>query len=115
MTYEPDGQSLHASLSTTAPVINAVLAELQNLPAGLYRVRCDIVLTGTAEPQTRNAELRTGGSGGLVRARVLTLPVRDAVDLAVIDHDGGHLGIYAVAAGTAGAIYNAQLTVTPLN
>lgn len=103
--------SLVGTGSAAAPGAGAVVADV-TVPVGVYRVLVKIELTGTAEVALRNLRLRQNGvavaavedlptlSGTPIE---LTIPELTATGTGVID-------VIAIAAATAGSIYNVQIT-----
>jgi hypothetical protein len=104
--------SRQASGSVTAPGAGVAIATITAPPPGVYEVRVYATLTGTAETALQNLRLRENG------ATLYTLPSLSTFALAwvfprvEVNEGGGNLDLIAVAAATAGAIYNATLIAT---
>ena len=109
--------TLVATGSVTAPGAGADVAQIADVPSGLYEVRVIIALTATAETALRNLRLREGGRTiadalpSLSGLNVLITLPRVEINPDTAD-DLVDLDLIAIAAGTAGAVYNATLIAT---
>ena len=109
--------TLSAVASVTAPGAGADVVQIAGVPAGVYKVRAIIALTGTAETQLTNLRLRQGGTlvANLPSLPTAASPVEIVLDQVEVDADNSDVDIIAIAAATAGAIYTAQLTMTRIS
>lgn len=105
--------------SASAPGAGADVAQIADVPSGIYEVEVIIALTGTAETSLRNLRLREGGRtiadnlptlsglGGPIHIKLPRVEVNpDAAD------DLVDLDVIAIAAATAGAVYNVVILAT---
>lgn len=109
--------SVTAQGSVTSPAATAAITATPAVPAGVYMVNWTVGLAGTlAAGDANNMRLFAAGS-----------PVVNAIDppvagtypqapvTVVIPAGGGSIGVQAIAAGSVGAIYSAQITATPVS
>ena len=112
MTAYP-ANTLVKAASVTAPGAGAVVAAITAPPEGVYQVVVNIFLTGTAETQLSNLRLRENGATVFDALPSLsTMNVRLVFEQVEVNPGGGNLDIVAIAAATAGAIYNVVLIAT---
>jgi hypothetical protein len=103
-----------ATAPVTTPGVGAAISTTTSLPAGTYEVVVNSMITGTpADADVPNMRLLIGATpitrilnpGGAV---ISTAKVK-------LDTAGGILSVVAVAAGTSGAKYWAQIIATRIN
>lgn len=101
--------------SVTSPAANQVIAQLTGLPAGTYTVNWEVSLAGTLAAAdannfglTNGAETVTGSVNPAVAGSYPQVPSEIVVTA------GSTVAIEAGGAGTAGAIYSAQISLTPV-
>jgi hypothetical protein len=114
MTAYP-ANTLTATGSSTAPGAGAAVASITAPPDGLYTVILTIILTGTAETLLRNLRLRENANtvaDTLPSLSASAGPVQLIFDQVEVNPGGGNLDVIAIAAATAGAIYNIVLQAT---
>jgi hypothetical protein len=107
--------TLTNSASTAAPGAGAVVASIAAPPPGVYKVKLLIVLTGTAETALANLRLRENGATVATALPSLSAaagPVILEFDRVEVNEGGGNLDVIAIAAATAGSVYNVVLQAT---
>jgi hypothetical protein len=104
--------SRQASGSVTAPGAGAAIASIAALPPGVYEVRVHATLTGTAETALQNLRLRENGNTLYTLPSLSTFALTWIFPRVEVNEGGGNLDLIAIAAATAGAIYNATLIAT---
>lgn len=102
--------SLIGSSSAAAPTALAVLAAITAPPAGVYRVRATIALTGTAETALQNVRLRSNAV--VVSAAPSLSGVILTLDFPRVTVTAGNIDLQAIAGAVAGSIYNTVLVAT---
>lgn len=105
---------LEAENSVTSPAALATIVVTASLPAGTYTVNWTVELGGTLAAGDANNFQLVDVAGGLVAS------VNPAVagnypqaPVEIITTTAGTVKIIAIAAGTAGAIYSAQVSIIP--
>jgi hypothetical protein len=104
--------SLVATGTVTAPGVNGVIASIVAPPEGVYEVVVHIALTGTAETALTNLSLRENAQSVATLPSLSTIAMRIVIPQIEVNPGGGNLNVVAVAAATAGAIYNVTLIAT---
>jgi hypothetical protein len=104
--------SLVATGSVTAPGVNGVIASIVAPPEGVYEVAVHIALTGTAETALANLSLRENATSVANLPSLSTFAQRIEIPQVEVNAGGGNLNVVAIAAATAGAIYNVTLVAT---
>jgi hypothetical protein len=107
-------QTRYNAGTVTAPGVGATVASIAAPPDGLYDVAVKILLTGTAETALKNLRLRENGN------TIADLPTLssagDWTEVCLknveVNQGGGNLDVIAIAAATAGAIYNVAIEAT---
>jgi hypothetical protein len=105
------GQHARRDRVVTAPGVTGVIASIAAPPEGVYEVVVHVALTGTAETATN---LRSGRTPRRSRSCRPCRRSRCACDIPQVEVNagGGNLDVVAIAAATAGAIYNVTLIAT---
>ena len=107
--------SLYGSGSVTAPGAGATLAgTATDTDGGLYDVEILIALTGTAETQLRNIRLFAGATLAADNLPSISALGWMSIKLRVELDPASSFGLVAIAAATAGAVYNVVLLATPI-
>jgi hypothetical protein len=104
--------SLVATGSVTAPGVTGVIASIAAPPEGVYEVVVHVALTGTAETALTNLRLRENATVRRGPAFLSTIAMRIVIPQVEVNAGGGNLDVVAIAAATAGAIYNVTLIAT---
>ena len=102
--------SLHAGGEVTAPAAGAAIATLAAPPAGVYEVQVAVWISAAAAADATNVELRRGGSA-------LYTPLVVATQFSFRKYrvtltGSQNLTVNAIAVGTAGVIYSAEIVAT---
>lgn len=102
-----------ASGSVTSPAAGATVAQIAGLPAGTYRVRWNVGLSGTlGAPETNNFNLFKTGGTVLVSDNPSAVGVFSQIDTEVTITAGQTIGIHTGALATVGAVYTADLAIS---
>jgi hypothetical protein len=104
--------TLVATGSVTAPGATGVIASIAAPPEGVYDVAVHIALTGTAETALTNLRLRENATSVAVLPSIPAIAMRVVLPQVEVNSGGGNLDVVAIAAATAGAIYNVTLIAT---
>lgn len=109
--------SLMVANSVTGPLANGVIAQLTAVPAGVYQISWTIGLGGTTAGADRNnfellvngvvqlTSINASGTGTQVTGPTITLALAA----------NSTVSVTAIGAGTATAIYSAQIVATPVS
>jgi hypothetical protein len=99
----------------TSPAAGATIATLTNLPAGDYSVTWTVELAGTlAAADANNFQLLNGVTVVLASDNQAVAGVYNQPGVVVTVPANGSISIQAIALGTVGAVYRAQLVVSLL-
>lgn len=108
--------TLEASNSVVAPAANATIAQVTGLVAGDYQVSWTVALEGPAAAgDADNFKLVAGGSTVLTSDNLPVAGEYPQETVVVNVGAGGTIRVAAVAIGTAGVTYRAQLVVQQLS
>lgn len=99
----------------TSPAAGATIVSLAGLPAGDYSITWQVELSGTlAAADANNFQLLNGASVLLASDNLAVAGVYPQPGVVVTVPAGGTVSIQAIALGTVGAVYRAQLVVALL-
>jgi hypothetical protein len=100
--------------TVTSPGAGATIVTLTGLAAGEYTVTWIVQLAGTLAAADANNFQLIDTSGGVTNSINLAVAGEyPQVNSEVIITPGGSISIIAIAAGTVGAIYSAQIAIQP--
>lgn len=97
----------------TTPAANGAIATILP-PAGKYHVKVRYALTGTAETALNNVQIKANGAGVIGTLPSLTGSGWNEVEFYVTCNGTNQLIVAAIAGGTTGAIYSAQIVATKM-
>lgn len=101
--------------SVTSPAAGAQIAGTVVLAAGTYNVDWTVGLAGTlAAADANNFQLRNAVTGVLVSANLAVAGDYPQQPIQLVVAQATTVNVIAIALGTVGAIYTAQITVTPV-
>jgi hypothetical protein len=98
-----------SSASVAAPGLGAIAGTtVAGVVGGIYRIRAVVALTGTAETQLVNVQLRTSAFHSAIPALTGQVVVMEWPRVTLT----GNPFLYAAAAATGGSIYTCSLSIT---
>jgi hypothetical protein len=115
-TYTPSQQVYGTA---TSPAAGAVIANMVSLPAGIYTISWQVELQGTTAAGTDNDnfKLENNTLGTTILQSVNPFAIGGPYiqpSITVVLTQATHVTIQAVATATAGAVYSASFSATPI-
>ena len=110
-----DQQTQDNEGSVTSPGAGQTIVTLAGLPAGTYNVGWSVELAGTlAAADSNNFRLTDTGGDQLGSINLAVAGSYPQVSTELTIATGQSISIVAIAAGTVGAVYSAQLSIEPV-
>lgn len=113
MPIQPGGNPLVFNGSVTSPAGAGTVVSTGTITFGLYRVQIKLFIDGTVAAATDDDNWKVTINSSGISAKVLGCPSNGQIAYYDFYAEANNVTVATAAAGTVGAIYHANIVVTP--